>query len=68
MIGELGLNARRRRGCRYPRMREFSTVRLPFGPDLPNPSRSLAEFWVIEPEIAFADISDNAALAEGLPK
>ena len=23
---------------------------------------------MIEPEIAFADISDNAALAEGLPK
>jgi asparaginyl-tRNA synthetase len=27
-------------------------------------NRSLAEFWMIEPEIAFADLSDNAALAE----
>jgi len=31
-----------------------------------NTSRHLAEFWMIEPEIAFADIHDNAALAEGL--
>jgi asparaginyl-tRNA synthetase len=29
--------------------------------------RPLAGFWLIEPEIAFADISDNTALAEGLP-
>jgi hypothetical protein len=28
----------------------------------------LAEFWMMEPEIAFADLSDNAALAEGLLK
>ena len=27
-------------------------------------SRHLAGFWMIEPEIAFADLSDNAALAE----
>src|SRR6266550_4605081 len=33
-----------------------------------NTSRHLAEFWMIEPEIAFADLSDNAALAEGLLK
>src|SRR5690349_3699481 len=33
-----------------------------------NTSRHLAEFWMIEPEIAFADISDNAALAEALLK
>jgi asparaginyl-tRNA synthetase len=26
-----------------------------------NTSRHLAEFWMIEPEIAFADLSDNAA-------
>jgi len=31
-------------------------------------SRHLAEFWMIEPEIAFADLSDNAALAEGFLK
>ncbi|MEM1231458.1 MAG: asparagine--tRNA ligase [Pseudomonadota bacterium] len=29
-----------------------------------NTSRHLAEFWMIEPEIAFADLGDNATLAE----
>jgi asparaginyl-tRNA synthetase len=29
-----------------------------------NTSRHLAEFWMIEPEIAFADLSDDATLAE----
>ena len=33
-----------------------------------NTSRHLAEFWMIEPEIAFANLSDNADLAEGLLK
>ena len=33
-----------------------------------NTRRHLAEFWMIEPEIAFADLSDNAALAEALLK
>jgi asparaginyl-tRNA synthetase len=33
-----------------------------------NTSRHLAEFWMIEPEIAFADLSDNADLAEALLK
>jgi len=33
-----------------------------------NTSRHLAEFWMIEPEIAFADIHDNATLAEELLK
>ena len=31
-----------------------------------NTSRHLAEFWMIEPEIAFADLADDATLAEGL--
>ena len=31
-------------------------------------SRHLAEFWMIEPEIAFADLSDNADLAESFLK
>jgi len=43
-----------------------------FGPtfraDNSNTSRHLAEFWMIEPEIAFADIHDNADLAEDLLK
>jgi asparaginyl-tRNA synthetase len=29
-----------------------------------NTSRHLAEFWMIEPEIAFANLDDNATLAE----
>src|SRR5438067_5297556 len=33
-----------------------------------NTSRHLAEFWMIDPEIAFADLSDNAALAQALLK
>jgi asparaginyl-tRNA synthetase len=33
-----------------------------------NTSRHLAEFWMIEPEIAFADLADNARLAEALLK
>ena len=33
-----------------------------------NTSRHLAEFWMIEPEIAFADLSDNATLAEDFLK
>src|SRR6202045_3706248 len=33
-----------------------------------NTSRHLAEFWMIEPEIAFADLSDDAPLAERLLK
>jgi asparaginyl-tRNA synthetase len=33
-----------------------------------NTSRHLAEFWMIEPEIAFANLSDDATLAEQLLK
>ncbi len=33
-----------------------------------NTSRHLAEFWMVEPEIAFADLIDNATLAEGFLK
>jgi asparaginyl-tRNA synthetase len=33
-----------------------------------NTSRHLAEFWMIEPETAFADLADNATLAERLLK
>jgi asparaginyl-tRNA synthetase len=31
-------------------------------------TRHLAEFWMIEPEVAFADLTDNMDLAEGLLK
>jgi len=33
-----------------------------------NTSRHLAEFWMIEPEVAFADIDDNMDLAEEMLK
>jgi asparaginyl-tRNA synthetase len=33
-----------------------------------NTTRHLAEFWMIEPEIAFADLSDDADLAEDFLK
>ena len=33
-----------------------------------NTSRHLAEFWMVEPEIAFADLSDDADLAEDFLK
>ena len=33
-----------------------------------NTTRHAAEFWMIEPEIAFADLDDNMALAESMLK
>ncbi|MFQ6372716.1 asparagine--tRNA ligase [Shewanella sp. YIC-542] len=33
-----------------------------------NTSRHLAEFWMVEPEVAFADLNDVAALAEAMLK
>lgn len=33
-----------------------------------NTARHASEFWMIEPEIAFADLSDNMALAEDMVK
>ncbi|HIT63222.1 MAG TPA: asparagine--tRNA ligase [Candidatus Ventrimonas merdavium] len=33
-----------------------------------NTTRHAAEFWMIEPEIAFADLEDNMNLAEGMLK
>ncbi|WP_119328889.1 asparagine--tRNA ligase [Cysteiniphilum halobium] len=33
-----------------------------------NTSRHLAEFWMVEPELAFADLNDDADLAEKLLK
>src|SRR5689334_20916621 len=33
-----------------------------------HPTRHLAEFWMIEPEIAFADLNDDADLAEDFLK
>jgi len=33
-----------------------------------NTPRHLAEFWMVEPEMAFADLTDDADLAEGMLK
>ncbi len=33
-----------------------------------NTTRHLAEFWMVEPEVAFANLADNAALAEKMLK
>lgn len=33
-----------------------------------NTSRHLAEFWMVEPEMAFADLNDNAAFGEKMLK
>ncbi|NLC17944.1 MAG: asparagine--tRNA ligase, partial [Clostridiales bacterium] len=33
-----------------------------------NTTRHAAEFWMIEPEMAFADLQDNMAVAEGMLK
>ena len=33
-----------------------------------NTARHAAEFWMVEPEIAFADLSDNMDLAEEMVK
>jgi aspartyl/asparaginyl-tRNA synthetase len=51
--------------CGKLRARERQVV-TGFRAENSNTSRHLAEFWMIEPEIAFADLSDNAALAEAL--
>ena len=44
----------------------------PFGPtsraENSNPPRHAAEFWMIEPEMAFADLDDNMEVAEGMLK
>jgi asparaginyl-tRNA synthetase len=39
---------------------------LTFRAENSNTSRHLAEFWMIEPEVAFNDLNDNMDLAEDL--
>jgi hypothetical protein len=51
-----------------PPLEKIYTFDPTFRAENSNASQDLAEFWMIEPEIAFADLSDNAALAEAMLK
>jgi len=48
--------------------RKIYTFGPTFRAENSNTARHAAEFWMIEPEIAFADIEDNMALAEDMIK
>ena len=52
----------------YLSMSKVYTFGPTFRAENSNTSRHLAEFWMVEPEVAFADLADNAALAERLLK
>lgn len=47
---------------------EIYTFGPTFRAENSNTTRHLAEFWMIEPEVAFADLTDNMNLAEDLLK
>lgn len=48
--------------------RDIYTFGPTFRAENSNTKRHAAEFWMIEPEIAFADLNDNMALAEDMVK
>ena len=48
--------------------RSIYTFGPPFRAENSNTQRHAAEFWMIEPEIAFADLEDNMNLAESMLK
>jgi len=54
--------------CYCMAMSKVYTFGPTFRAENSNTSRHLAEFWMIEPEIAVADLSDDADLAEALLK
>ena len=49
-------------------MRNIYTFGPTFRAENSNTPKHAAEFWMIEPEIAFADLADNMALAEAMVK
>lgn len=49
-------------------MKQVYTFGPTFRAENSNTSRHLAEFWMIEPEVAFADLTDNMDLAEDFLK
>ncbi|BES64709.1 asparagine--tRNA ligase [Gottschalkiaceae bacterium SANA] len=49
-------------------MRDVYTFGPTFRAENSNTARHAAEFWMIEPEIAFADLQDDMEMAEGMLK
>ena len=49
-------------------LRKVYTFGPTFRAENSHTSRHLAEFWMVEPEVAFANLNDNALLAEKLLK
>ena len=49
-------------------MKNIYTFGPTFRAENSNTTRHLAEFWMIEPEMAFADLNDNMKMAEGMLK
>jgi asparaginyl-tRNA synthetase len=54
--------------CYCEGMSKVYTFGPTFRAENSNTSRHLAEFWMVEPEIAFADLHDNIALAANMLK
>lgn len=54
--------------CYASALKKVYTFGPTFRAEQSNTSRHLAEFWMVEPEIAFADIQDDVLLAERMLK
>ena len=54
--------------CFAMAFRNIYTFGPTFRAENSNTPRHAAEFWMVEPEIAFADLDDNMELAEGMVK